>query len=478
MLRRLTQRPFARLGAAAAATWPSIPRARLLFSSSSQHRQQLQSPTFGSEQFQPDNDRVADDPADDGKGDNAPAATEQPPSLFEKLFPDEAKRARAQQQQQQQQQADQVPKSAWASPTSGNDEPPPLGPPQTTSEAEHQPKDHNNDDGSSSSTTTDSSSSDALRAKSMLILSGASRQLQASDFARLGRRGAHVEGWILGLQRVVQARDPDTLRPQGHYFILFDGDAAAAAFRHEVDRRWRLAKAARRSPVRRRRHRLSRDGRKIKDADVDGFTLVPPSQRYAVRAAGAQQDRARVGGLDVGGGAAFVDRLAARAGTPHLVLVTVDGGRLAPAALRRALDDDGAARCLPWRVVDVADAPAPGILPFGKSVRVRRPDDGAGGDQMERNLRDQGGRAVGDGEGEAAGEEGEAGGGDAAAAAAAADDAEYRLYPRFVVPFADAPEAHRFVRNWHRRRLRLRANPDGDEASWDEVRTLNASILW
>ncbi len=41
--------------------------------------------------------------------------------------------------------------------------------------------------------------SPALRAKSMLILSAASKSLRESDFLRLGMKGKHVEGWVGGI---------------------------------------------------------------------------------------------------------------------------------------------------------------------------------------------------------------------------------------------------------------------------------------
>lgn len=42
-------------------------------------------------------------------------------------------------------------------------------------------------------------SSPALRAKSMLILSAASKNLLESDFIRLASKGKHVEGWVGGI---------------------------------------------------------------------------------------------------------------------------------------------------------------------------------------------------------------------------------------------------------------------------------------
>ncbi|XXG94433.1 hypothetical protein Hte_000689 [Hypoxylon texense] len=515
MLRRLIQRPSTR--SIAAAAWPLIPTAQLHGSS-----RRLQSPNSGLSPSQPE--------PDDNKTDDAQAVPKKTPSLFEQLFPDEAKQTRAQQ-------LDGLPKSAWAS--QAFDEPPPLAAPipdehpaeENDNDAYHhnygprRPGTRNPSDASSSSSP--SSADNPLRAQSMLILSAASKQLLESDFMRLGRRGAHVEGWVAGIQRVVQARDPDTLQPLGHYFVLFDSDAAAAAYRHEVERLWQLAKAQASTaagPYHHHHHRrrgrrgnkdaaaataataatTSRDGPDVAAA-VKSFTLVPPSQRYYLRQAGG--GRERLDRFDLGG-ASFVDRLAARAGSEHLVLLTVDGGRVSVDALRRAIEDDGADRHLPWRVAwadresgggsgggSSGSGSGSGILPFGKSVLKKHDTvmDGNsngkgnsnGSRDIERSLLDQVDRVMGT-------TDGGGNGGEQAAAAAengedthtdptasAAGDKQYRQYPRFIVPFLDAAEAHRFVRSWHRRQLKLQMNLNQDkEVSWDEIRTLNASVLW
>ncbi|RYC53720.1 hypothetical protein CHU98_g12490 [Xylaria longipes] len=55
----------------------------------------------------------------------------------------------------------------------------------------------------------------------------------------------------------------------------------------------------------------------------------------------------------------------------------------------------------------------------------------------------------------------------------------HRQYPRFIVPFMDQAEAHRFVQNWHRRELKLRIGGRGkDQPSWEESRIINATVLW
>ncbi|KAI0117207.1 hypothetical protein F4814DRAFT_279647 [Daldinia grandis] len=381
------------------------------------------------------------------------------PSLFEQLFPDEAKSLGK----------NTTPKPSWASHLLDD-------PPQPSPDTEP-----NDEDGDG-----DRKSGDVpLRAKSMLILSAASKHLAESDFLRLGPQGTHVEGWVGGITRVIQARDPDTLQPLGHYFVLFDREAAAAAYCDKVERLWQLGKAH--VPGAHHRKRFSpavppppglpsADG-SSRDvaADLQAFTLVPPSQRYYLDVSSGFS-RVKIEELDIGG-VAFVDRLADRAGSKHMVLVSVEGGRISLDWLRQAIEEDGKDRNLPWRVTDLEN----GILPFGKSILKQQDKDPH---DFEQDLRDQAARVAGSEDGVKGKDEGnmEGGGGGEeieAKDSTIANDRGYRRYPRFIIPFMDNAEAHRFVRYWHRREFKIRMDFEGDKlATWDETRILNTSVLW
>ncbi|KAI0136041.1 hypothetical protein F4776DRAFT_117530 [Hypoxylon sp. NC0597] len=445
MLLRQVQRPSSR--SVAAAAWHSIPTAPLHGSSSR--------PQFS--------------PPAPSRQDNAQPSNKSP-SLFEKLFPYEAKQGHTQ--------LNSIPKHPWASSQFSN-EPDPSS--LTVAEEFH--FNHEDDDAppgtgngngngnDKSSDTLDPSSAFPLRAKAMLILSAASKNLHESDFLRLAPRGLHVEGWVGGITRVIQARDPDTLAPLGHYFVLFNSAVAAVAYRDEVERLWQLGKtyvpgahhskkgSERTMPV---PEGLLADERGLDvAAAVKGFTLVPPSQRYHLELS-TGYTREKIEDLDLGG-AAFVDQLAAKAGTKHLVLVTVDGGRISVDTLRQAIEEDGLMRNLPWRVTDLEN----GIMPFGKSILKKHDRDAK---TFEESLLDQAGRAVGKRGGNETHDEG-----------GIVDDKKYRRYPRFIIPFTDAAEAQRFVRGWHRRQFKLRMEyeQEGKEnVSWDETRTFNVSVLW
>ncbi|KAK4217838.1 hypothetical protein QBC37DRAFT_414055 [Rhypophila decipiens] len=67
-----------------------------------------------------------------------------------------------------------------------------------------------------------------------LVLQSASIFLVESDFYRLASQGRHVDGWVHGLSRVIQARSPVTLQPQGKYFLFFDKAASAQAYLQNV----------------------------------------------------------------------------------------------------------------------------------------------------------------------------------------------------------------------------------------------------
>ncbi|KAI0843163.1 hypothetical protein F5Y06DRAFT_82105 [Hypoxylon sp. FL0890] len=429
MLLRQLQRPSSR--SVAAAAWRLTPTAQL-HGSSQRPQSQSEPPST---------------PSPPPKG--AAQPTNKTPSLFEKLFPYEAKQ-----------------ENPWASHLSNDPEPELM-----TVDGEYQYNPHEKDTSSSDgeSDTPDPSSAFPLRAKAMLILSAASKHLYESDFLRLAPPGHHVEGWVGGITRVIPARDPDTLAPLGHYFILFVSETAAIAYKNEVERLWELGKtyvpgahhkkdAFRRIPFP-PGLRTDERGKDIAAA-MKGFTLVPPSQRYYLELS-TSHTREKIEDLDVRG-AAFMDQLAAKAGTKHLVLVTVDGGRISVDTLRQAIEEDGVERNLPWRVTDLEN----GIMPFGKSILKKHDRDNK---NFEQSLLDEAEQTRERREGDEAGE------------ASIVDEKKYRLYPRFIVPFTDAAEAQRFVRGWHRRQFKLRMNREEegkDTVSWDETRTLNVSVLW
>ncbi|KAI1277488.1 hypothetical protein F5Y07DRAFT_363113 [Xylaria sp. FL0933] len=435
-----------------------------------------------------------------GNGNSSQAPMRRKPSLFEELFPENTKGTNG----------TSAPTHIFRDP-----EPPRLAVPEELQQ-------HDEDAFTAQDNDDLRLAPSAHGAKSMLILSAASKNLLESDFLRLGVKGKHVEGWVGGIVKVIQARNPDTLEPKGRYYILFDSDAAAAAYKDRLTYLWRLGKAHIPGAHHALRHRhqqplplgLSRTpaGEDVAQL-LRSFTLVPPSQKLLLQHPATPRPAPDL-----------VEELRARAGSQFLVLVRLDGGRVTLDTLRRAVEEDGVRRNLAWRVTDLQN----GILPFGKSIvkakdRVQAQaeaeaeaqdqeaalDENTHGDDIsttdassssnpfeEFSKTTEGFRNEVDGSNESSN-------GDAhpfspsspspspysgtssqtmvtAVHEAEINDKPYRRYARFIIPFTDKEEAHRFVQNWHRRELKLLMGGRGtkDDPSWEESRIVNATVLW
>ncbi|KAK8106281.1 hypothetical protein PG999_009640 [Apiospora kogelbergensis] len=360
--------------------------------------------------------------------------------------------------------------------------------------------------------------------RAILVLSGAPKSLTESDFFRtqLGGPARHVEGWSsTGIHRIIPVRDVDTLEHSGQYYILFESGAAAAAWKIEVMTLWRLARAhtlmrqeltgitpprppSERPPppqpsgdpreTRRRPRKkpwtlpslelyedlLDDDGNLPEGdlASVRHFTLVPPSMRYDVE----RPVYSRVETFLDRGAPSLVEWLMRAAGTQHLVLLVLEGGRLSVPTLHAVIREDGVERNLPWRLKN-PDGPDGGIMAFGKSS-LKAADQAGPEDSLRQQLASAMGEGgEGRGEGEAAAAETDPAAELASLSRTARErqklQNEYRRWNRFIVPFLDEAEARRFVRRWHRRQLQLKmGHEDSDVKAWEESRTINASILW
>jgi hypothetical protein len=115
----------------------------------------------------------------------------------------------------------------------------------------------------------------------------------------------------------------------------------------------------------------------------------------------------------------------------HFVLINIEGCKTTVAALHDAIDRDGEERGLPWGLAVRED---------GKpSIAAVMPDD-----LSEAEVSSRGSVANGD---------------------------TGNRFWRFIVPFAEAAEARRFVRNWHRREMR-------DLEGRNMVMVFNVTALW
>jgi hypothetical protein len=276
---------------------------------------------------------------------------------------------------------------------------------------------------------------------------------------------------------VIQARDPDTLEPKGHYFIFFETHEAAVVYQDRIEELWKLGKQYVPRAHHKRAHMMqgplplglkrTRDGQDVKKL-IQSFTLVPPSQRRQVDLSHMTPEKIE----EVYRRGSFVDQLAASAGSPFLVLLRLEGGRLSVENLRRAIKHDGEQRNLPWRITDLHN----GILPFGKSIlksndKIHRLRRNASDDRFLQKL-------MVDAEPEHVRRQVDAYN-QALDQQVDESNENHRQFPRFLVPFEDKAEAYRFVRNWHRRELTIQmGGRDINEPFWEESRIINASLLW
>jgi len=116
-------------------------------------------------------------------------------SLFEKLFPDELKQARSTLKR------DDVNtfRNSWVSQIF--EEPPRPGQTALEKPRSESGEKGKEDESPSTMAASDFYKSSGPRGKAMLILSGASKHLNESDFMRLGMKGKHLDGWMGGIQK-------------------------------------------------------------------------------------------------------------------------------------------------------------------------------------------------------------------------------------------------------------------------------------
>lgn len=179
----------------------------------------------------------------------------------------------------------------------------------------------------------------------------------------------------------------------------------------------------------------TRGGEGDTDASVQAFTLIPPSAALnlklrlpeEVESRRRGQAGRRNGAPGIGGGIWSGDggRHAEGKGEHHKVLVWLDGSQVTVDTLLGAIEDDGKDRNLAWRLQDGprSVAPIPGTG-FRNALEKGPPEKD--------------------------------------------DPTQQRA--RFIVSFAEAVEARRFARSWHKRELSL---PDRDRTM-----VVNATALW
>ncbi|KAL1840569.1 hypothetical protein VTJ49DRAFT_301 [Mycothermus thermophilus] len=310
----------------------------------------------------------------------------------------------------------------------------------------------------------------------VMVMHHMPRSLIESDFYRYASQGKHVAGWAGGIVKVVQSVSPVTREPRGQYFVFFDTENHAKAYRENLGQLPRLDEDEE-AAAKRAQKRASKSGETNSTSTSEPFTfptlayttppillstshlislishhlpLHPsPSTSPSPASASASPSPSTLtprpflsgttntlphGLLEYAkeGGAALPK------GAP--VLLRLTGSKLTVEAMVRAIEEDGIERNLRWRLIENR----PGTAGWPRPVQTVRAGSGriGFGEFDEYNSK---GEEDGNGE------------------------AQYG-YTRFVVTLVDMGEARRFARTWNQREM-------VDERTERVVR-VHAAELW
>ena len=285
-----------------------------------------------------------------------------------------------------------------------------------------------------------------------------SRSLVASDFYRWAPQGRHLAGWAGGISKVVQALSPITREPRGQYFLFFDTWDAARRCRDQFRRAYRLTNKNESldqpAPFPQPDAQINPENENGKSADDKlPFPATPLELRAEPQIIPTtaflnlinSEPTTTFRGIPTHS-STVPYRLSAHlahsgSGPMHdlswSVLVHLTGGKITVDGMTHAIATDGAARNLPWRLVE----PRPDLETWPRPVQALRAGSGRVGPAAERQDRSSMQPGL----------------------------LQYG-YTRFVVTFVDAAEGRRFARAWHRREMM-------DEWT-DGVMTVNATALW
>ena len=266
------------------------------------------------------------------------------------------------------------------------------------------------------------------------------------------------------LATVIPGRDPHSLAPTGSYLLVFRSVTAAKSFCNRLRKVRSIAY----------KHTLRcvegpippppgymDEGVNAYDV-VQRFTIMPPSQHFMLKLLGPEVPKKLQSLLRAGG---YERQLGRDAKQQHSVTAWVDGTRFDARDWRAVLTrQDARRRGMPWklarrgiRAIDQA---------VGLNVEMTDDDDG---DTIEKQ-RAGGSRGEDKGRGAEDADKDDDGGDDEADVA---DDRSGRKgLGRCVLSFESAAEAHRFVREWHRRPVNMDVR-DQRKVGW-----ANVEMLW
>ncbi|KAK0715844.1 hypothetical protein B0H67DRAFT_581784 [Lasiosphaeris hirsuta] len=281
-----------------------------------------------------------------------------------------------------------------------------------------------------------------LTTSTVLVFSSACATLLESDFFRLARQGQHVDGWAAGIDKVVQVLSPTTREPQGQYFVFFDTRAAAEDYAREITARHQLTRSQH-PPSRLFDPPSGPAGPEEPEATpqappsdaVKSYTLLPPNLSPSFALYSYHEMLQALAALPAPRPRGQDDLWAslARDNNSNRVLVKLDGSLTTCDAMRAAIVADGRERNLIWRL---REGRSGAVRPVGEPVAIKR------------SIFNEDEEAVG----------------------VSASDSEDAGLKRFIVYLADAVEARRFAREWHKRELL--------DARTERAMVVNTTWLW
>lgn len=354
-----------------------------------------------------------------------------PQSLFEELFPDEARNARKRRNTASKRHTKLPQEFAWAKswPTIAIH-------PETASHPSTPPYRE------PMSSNANPAVAKQRRDAHVLALSSASPNLAPSDFLRLSPKGIHIDGWHSGILKIIPGRDPQTLSNLGHYFILFSSAAAARAYEENVIRLHKISRTYTPTGL---GSALPPPPGYIKNGEdihqlMSEFTLVPASQPRANIRLLPKPFTPTIQRLIEDGGVPALVRLQVR--TENLVLLNFDNGGdfgfISEHEVRRWLALDGRQRGLPWGLIN------------GDSEIVRLGSKSATSSSNSETDR----------------------------ATQKTSTSRSRLSSRFVLSFKEQVEARRFVRQWHKQLFKLESRSSESDRAGNAPMVVNAELLW
>jgi len=232
---------------------------------------------------------------------------------------------------------------------------------------------------------------------------------------------------------VIPVRDPSTLQPVGHYFLLFSTPASARVYQDHLVHLHRMARThtprSIESPI------APPPGYMVEGEDVyqllQEYALIPASQRLSLKLLLPPYSAMVTSLVEHGGYRQLVDGTGKAA---NAVLFWVEGFQPSTFFLKEVIARDGRDRALLWEIAGEGG----GITKLEVPVAATTDHEGEAEDEGEtRQTR--------------------------------------RVVARWVIKFKNEAEARRFVRSWHRRPFPLHR----DSAVYGEPPPLaNAEFLW